>query len=153
MSTMMQFLTQRKILSTGEYVPDWVVSCEIRLPGGSSRIRRDFKIDTQCDRIMVGLPFAARLQLDPQELRRTAPRVRIGTATGGHFLAYLWDVQFRLEDNFGGWAEWTATTAFAEPDPKSCYAGKAGFLQFLRFSDNGPRFSLDPVPGFPGRHS
>jgi len=150
---MLQFATQRKILSTGEYVPDWIVTCELRKRGEASGVRLDLKIDTQSDRVVVGLDYARTLRLDVGEIRRTAPRVRIRTASSGHFHAYLHDVEILLEDNLGAWAHWKATVAFADPDTKFCYVGKAGFLQFLRFADNGPTFTLSPVPGFPGRHS
>ena len=146
---MLRFLTRRKRILSG-LVPDWTVLMEVRVPNGRG-IKLEFKVDTQADYTAVPLSIAPRIGLDADDIRRNATKISIGTACGGGLTGYLQEVEFALDDDYFGWAQWRGTAAFCEPDPKDHYAGKIGFLEFLKFADAGPEFTLDPVGGFPGR--
>jgi hypothetical protein len=139
----------RKRIRSG-VVPDWTVQMEVRVPNARG-FKLDFKVDTQSDYTVIPLSIARRIGLNPDELKRNGTKILIGTACHGRLTGYLQQVEFALDDDFGGWAQWLGTAAFCEPDAKDHYAGKIGFLEFLRFADAGPEFTLDPVAGFPGR--
>ncbi len=147
---MFRFVARPKLLTTGDRVNCWFIQMEIRKKGSPSGAKLEFKVDTGADLTVVPLSVAPAMGIDPSDLKRNCQKISVGTSSGHSLNAFVEEVQFHLEDDFLGWAEWVGKVAFCDPDPVHCCAGNLGVLQYLRFSDMGPHFHLEPVASFPG---
>jgi hypothetical protein len=147
---MLKFKTLRIGLLCGRKVPEWKVFPFIRSPQ-TTGVKLALKIDTGADYTVLPASMAPQIGIDPSALRRTRP-YKVSSASTQGLTGYLWPVEFDLQDDYFGFAVWTGDALFCDPDPRVNCAGKVGFLEYLRFSDVGPHFCLDPVPGFPGSH-
>lgn len=146
---MLLFKTLRRQLKTGERVPIWTVRVVLSQVGrDESTAPEELLIDTGASYTTVPMGMAQDIGLSPPWIRRNCDSITLTVANGVRIIAHLLVVKLRVDDDHGHYAQWLGHVAFCDA-VKRAHAGKSGFLHYLRFADQGPNFSLDPVSAFP----